>query len=85
MACEHTLKNYRTALWTPELFHEGRWQAWLDSGRKSPLDLAKERVRELFLRDGPEPVLGAETCRDVSKVVEEAEKALLGKTTGVVI
>lgn len=82
LSCAHTLENYR-ALWAPELLHEGPWQVWADGGRRSPLDIAGERIEEIFKGEEPAPAIPDRTASEVRKLVEEAERELLGKVTGV--
>ena len=78
----HTVRHLREETWFPELWHRGPWDAWVASGRRSPLELAHGRVEEI-LKQKLEPVLDDERIRDVDRVVEEAEFALLGSTTGI--
>ena len=70
---------YRQDGWFPQLWHRGPWDAWMGSGRRTPLDLAHERVRE-YLKDPLEPVLDDAHLTDVRRVVREAEIALLGRS-----
>ncbi len=77
----HTLENYRREFWFPTLLHRGAWGDYVAHGQRTPLDLAKEKVSEILQND-LHPVLSEERCRAVAQVVEEAEKALLGRTTG---
>jgi trimethylamine---corrinoid protein Co-methyltransferase len=81
IATEHTARNYRKEMWFPQLSHRGAWDSWVDSGRHSPLDRARERVKT-YLKDDLDPVLDEDRIKMVNQVVEEAELALLGKTTG---
>jgi len=79
---EHTLRNYREHMWFPALLHRGAWADWVDGGALTPLDIAKERVKDI-LQQELVPVLPDDKCREVDRVVQAAEKALLGTTTGV--
>ncbi len=79
---EHTLRNYRKHMWFPELLHRGPWADWVGGGARTPLDIAKDRVQEILKQDLV-PVLPDDKCREVDRVVQEAEKALLGTTTGI--
>jgi trimethylamine---corrinoid protein Co-methyltransferase len=81
MDSEHTARHLRQEMWFPKLSHRGAWAAWEDSGRRSSLDLAKERVKA-YLKDELIPVLDEDHQREVNRVVVQAEIALLGKTTG---
>ncbi len=79
---EHTARHLRQEMWFPRLLHRGAWDAWVESGRKGPLDLARDQVQE-YLKADLEPVLSDDRLREVRKVVQEAERALLGRTTGI--
>jgi trimethylamine--corrinoid protein Co-methyltransferase len=79
---EHTMRHLREEMWFPELWHRGPWDAWVASGRRSPLDIAHERVQQ-YLEEPLGPVLDDDRIRDVGRVVQEAERALLGPTTGI--
>ena len=82
MATEHAARHYRQEMWFPQLWHRGPWDGWVQSGRRTPLDLARERVKE-YLKDDLEPVLSDDRIKEVDRVVQEAEGALLGGTTGI--
>lgn len=82
MATEHTARHYRQEMWFPQLWHRGPWDGWLGCGRRTPLDRARERVKE-YLKDDLEPVLSDDRIKEVDRVVQEAERALLGGTTGI--
>jgi trimethylamine---corrinoid protein Co-methyltransferase len=81
LSTEHTAHNYRKEMWFPQLSHRGAWDSWVDSGRQTPLDLARERVKT-YLKDDLEPVLDDGRIKMVNQVVQEAEIALLGEITG---
>ncbi len=78
----HTSRHLRHEMWFPQLAHRGAWDAWVASGRRSPLDRARERVKEC-LKEDLNPVLSDDRIREVDRVVQEAEVALLGSTTGI--
>ena len=82
LGCEHTGRHFRDSMRLPELPHMGAWQAWIDSGRQSLLDKAKTKVREI-LASPLEPALPDDRVREVEKVVQEAERDLVGAPTGV--
>ncbi len=84
VSADHTIRNYREHMWFPALTHRGPWADWVAAGAQSPVDIAKAKVRELMDIDLV-PVLPDDACRAVDEVVEEAELALLGRTTGVAI
>ena len=78
----HTLRNYREQMWFPTLLHRGAWADWVESGSRTPLDVARGRVKEILSQE-LNPVLPEDLCGEVDSVVQEAEKVLLGKTTGI--
>jgi trimethylamine--corrinoid protein Co-methyltransferase len=82
LATEHTARHYRREIWHPKLWHRGAWDGWTQSGRHTPLDLARERVA-VYRQEELEPVLDDGRLRDVDRVVQEAEIALLGQATGI--
>ena len=84
VTADHTLANYRHEFWFPTLLHRGAWGDYVANGQRTPLDLATERVREILKQD-LQPVLDDDRCREVQRVVQEAERALLGHTTGVMV
>lgn len=81
---EHTVRHLRSEMWFPQLWHRGAWDTWASAGRRSPLDLAHERVQAWSSED-LEPVLSDDRLRDVERVVQEAEEALLGHATGLLL
>jgi len=78
----HTVQHFRQEMWFPTLLHRGTWDAWLDFGRRSPIAVAREQVDE-YLSEDLVPLIDDDRVRDVDRVVEEAEDALLGHTTGI--
>jgi trimethylamine--corrinoid protein Co-methyltransferase len=82
METVHTARHFRKDYWFPQLLHRGTWDSWLASGRQDPLEVARSKVDKMLAEELP-PVLDEPTLRDVRKVVEDAEIALLGETTGI--
>jgi len=78
----HTGGNYRGLLYFPAMFRHGAWDLWIQSGRRTLLDKARDRAAEL-LRQQLDPVLPDDRVREIETVVREAELDLLGTTTGV--
>ncbi len=77
VSTDHTLRHFREVSWHSDLFHRGPFDAWVAGGRPDPLELAKERVREAMKIEVP-LVISEDRARDVDRVVEEAERALVG-------
>ena len=81
IATDHTLDNYKEAVWQPGLWHAGPWQLWLENGKRTLLDKAKDVVHEA-LKTELAPAIDDERMRDVEKLVKEAERSILGYETG---
>ena len=80
---EHTLRHVRSEWWFPSLLHRGAWDAWDSEGRPDVMGRAREVVEASKKIDVP-CVLPDETAREVDHLVQEAERDLLGTTTGMV-
>lgn len=79
----HTLDHYKDELWFPELSHRGPWDSWVKDGRRSPLDLAREKVNKILSKE-LSPVLSDNQIKEIDRLVVEAEKEILGKPTGII-
>jgi trimethylamine--corrinoid protein Co-methyltransferase len=64
---EHTLVNFKEALWQPALASRGMFGKWKEEGMKSDIVMAKERFLDI-LREGKELEV---------QISETAEKELL--------
>jgi trimethylamine--corrinoid protein Co-methyltransferase len=78
MSTEHTVRRARTEFWHSEFFHNGSFDAWIAAGRKGPLDLASQTVNDAMKADLP-LLISEDAAREVDRVVEDAERALLQK------
>jgi len=78
---DHTLAHYRRELWFPQYNFRGPWNLWVDSGRKGPVELAHDQVKQI-LAAKMEPVLSADCVQAMNKVLQQAEEDMLGTTTG---
>lgn len=76
-ATEHTVRHMRTDCFYPKYFHRGYWDDYVGAGRKDPLTLAREEVREVLKQD-LEPIISDDACRALEKALEEAACALCG-------
>ena len=74
---DHAVRHAKRVSWHSDLFHRGPFDAWTGTGRRDPLDLAKEKVREAMELELP-LMIPEDRARDVDRVVGEAEGALLG-------
>jgi trimethylamine--corrinoid protein Co-methyltransferase len=52
-ATEHTLLNYRTEHWQPEIFSREMYGSWVAKGKRTDRDLAAKRVQELLAKEQP--------------------------------
>lgn len=79
----HTLDHYKDELWFPEFSYRGPWDSWVKDGRRSPLYLAREKLKKILSKELL-PVLSDNQIREIDKLVVEAEKEILGKPTGII-
>jgi trimethylamine---corrinoid protein Co-methyltransferase len=79
---EHTLAHYSEEFTYPKYSFRGPWEAWAQSGRKNPVDAAHAEVSAILAKK-VEPVLSEERRKALHRVVQDAEKDILGQTTGV--
>lgn len=77
LSADHTLRHFRQVGWHSDLFHRAPFDAWVASGRRGPLELAREKVKEAMKLELP-LMISEDKVREVDKVVEEAERALCG-------
>jgi trimethylamine--corrinoid protein Co-methyltransferase len=78
---EHTRRHGRTEWWFPALFHRGAWDMWRADGRPDVVERAREIVLQSKRIDVP-CVLPEDAAREVDRLVQAAERDLLGSTTG---
>jgi len=71
----HTLKHMRN-YWLPELFDRLSWEQWKNAGRKTLLDKAREKVKEILKTYQPEN-LDRDILKELEAIVKEADKGLL--------
>lgn len=48
MGHDHTFKYFREEIWMPRFFMRPRWEQWEAKGMKKPMDVAREKVREIL-------------------------------------
>jgi trimethylamine--corrinoid protein Co-methyltransferase len=76
VSTDHTLRHFRDVSWHSDFFHRGPFDAWVAGGRKGPLEMAKEKVREAMKIEVP-LMIPEDRAREVDRVLEEAERALV--------
>jgi trimethylamine--corrinoid protein Co-methyltransferase len=64
LADDHTMKNFRTAQWLPDIIDRSRHDGWVNTGSKDMFTRANERARKILaehkvppLPDGAEGVV----------------------------
>lgn len=82
LADRHTVRHARSEWWLPRLYHRGAWDLWESEGRPDVVKRARQVVEDSKSIDIP-CLLPDETAREVDRLVQEAERSLLGSTTGV--
>lgn len=53
MGHEHTFKYFREEIWSPRFFVRYRWEQWVEKGKKTPLDIAIEKVKNILAEHKP--------------------------------
>ena len=56
LADEHTMDNFRTAQWIPDLIDRKRYDAWIKSGSTDMFTRANERARKILAEHQPTPL-----------------------------
>jgi trimethylamine--corrinoid protein Co-methyltransferase len=75
LADMHTAKFCRGERYTPYLAYRGSIEGWVESGKKTMRDRAKDKAREILKEHKPNP-LPEEIARELDKYVEYAFKQL---------
>jgi len=78
LATEHTLRNYRTELWQPDLFTREMYAPWVAKGKRTDRELAAQRVEELLAKDLPFGI-SEDAEKRLLAVIEGAGKRLAGE------
>lgn len=74
LAQPHTARHMRQELWQAgEIFPRLGYHAWADTGAKTALDRARERLDEILKDYPPEPVLDPDTAQSLKEIREAAE------------
>jgi len=75
---DHTLRHFREEIWIPRCFTRYRWEQWEAKGRKSPVDLAREKVAEILATHEPAP-LPAGATEAMAAVIRRREAEAAGE------
>jgi len=79
----HTLKFFRQEHWFPTLTDRQVMQSWAKGGSKDLLQRANERTKEILRQHKPAPLPTA-VEKELARVLEEAEKKILGSSVRIV-
>jgi trimethylamine--corrinoid protein Co-methyltransferase len=60
---DHTVRNFRQALWFPTVIFRGNFAAWQAAGRKDMLARCTERARAVLAEHRPPPLAAAVQTR----------------------
>ena len=70
---EHTRKWWKLEHFIPKVADRLSLPEWMENGKKSALDYAKERMDEILATHKPEPLTPKQE-EDVEKILEEARQ-----------
>jgi trimethylamine--corrinoid protein Co-methyltransferase len=73
LADEHTLENFRSAQWTPQIIDRRYFDDWKEAGAKDMYARANERVREI-LTEHKVPPLPEEAEKLMKEILQERQK-----------
>jgi trimethylamine--corrinoid protein Co-methyltransferase len=71
LSSPHTARNFRKA-WYPTLLDRRTYQGWLDAGRPSAVDAARQAARQAIASHTPVP-LSAATLEVLQAMIAEAD------------
>lgn len=71
---KHTLEHIHEC-WRPMISHISSYGAWVAAGSKNVMQVAREKVKEIFATHKPAP-LDADVQKRVSQIVSEGEKKI---------
>lgn len=72
-ASEHTVENFRANLWETWLWSKEMFSTWKDSGRKTELDKAKEKYKDILNNNNMDivPLICAETEKKLLQIIND--------------
>ena len=81
LAEPHTVQHFRREFWQPDpTWTRGSWEAWVQGGRTTLGDRARQRARRLLADAPPPPPLATGVARAVDAIVHQARHQLAGTT-----
>jgi len=75
----NTLKWWRTERYDPKVADHFTYDKWLETGKKSALDLASEKAKEIIAHHQPTPLTGGQDA-SIAKILEDAASYYNSKT-----
>jgi len=73
LGTEHTRKWWKREQFVPKVADRLTYPEWMQKGKKSALDYAKERMEEILATHRPTPLTTSQE-EDIERILEEARK-----------
>ncbi|MBS7658987.1 MAG: trimethylamine methyltransferase family protein [Candidatus Bathyarchaeia archaeon] len=67
---KHTREYFNKEIWLPIVSERNKWETWIKKGKRSTLELAKEKAKKILEDHHPEP-LPKETIEKIIEIVKE--------------
>jgi trimethylamine--corrinoid protein Co-methyltransferase len=77
-ATAHTLMNYRSEQWQPDIFSREMYASWVTKGKRLDRDLASQKVEKLLAKEQPSGI-SMEAEKRLSAIIERAKNKLENK------
>ena len=78
---KHTLKYVREEIYRPRLFDRSKKETWTKAGRKTILEVARLKVKEILSKHQPEP-LPEDLRQRLNQIVKKSGEEKIGKEVG---
>lgn len=72
LSSNQTRTLWKTESYAPKLFDKSSYQEWMNTGKKTVIDKAKERMEEILATHKPTP-LNSTQDKEIDKILKEAE------------
>lgn len=66
---EHTMRHFRSEIWSPTVFNRTMYQSWEQAGKKDCFDLASEKAVTM-IDDGPVNAPGENVVKAINKLLK---------------
>ena len=73
LSTKQTRTYWKTEDYMPKVFDKTTYKEWIDSGKKTVIDKAKQRYEEIIATHKPKP-LTEEQDKEIDKILKEAEE-----------